>query len=514
MNTISFSKIKHKCFVKSGIYVRGSAFLNKRLLNEEIIANELMQFKTPDEIVLYVKLLNGCFSITVDNDDFTLVIQDRFKTYHLSYSVYKDKLYVSDDTYFIVEKTNQQTINENNYKELIYAGYSGFNETIVKNIYQVMPGEYVLFNKLTKKLIRDRYYLFSYKKEHMISADKSLEKLDLVTMNVGKRLVKQLNNRQCVVLLSGGVDSRYCALLLKKMNYKNTILVTYGSRLTEEYKPAVAIAKKLGYLHYFIPYKRSEWRKTYKDIESLNYIQYSSNLSNISHLREHFVINELLKRNIVTKESVIVPGHLGNVAGRSYYRNDMKPKDLVIPLYEARMFHYNHKDLKSKHMKFLRDRVSTIVNHILSLTDIYEVCQVAERYSLDSYTVVYLVNSIRAYDFYSLNWMLPLLDHELVDFFQKVPIEKKCSKKLLYEYVDNQLGKIPYSNAGKSFFKKLIRNILDKRYSLLSFPKSLFLHCEANSHIPFYKRVYRYYRNFSSYCAVIEIQLMKNQLNK
>ncbi len=514
MSTISFSKIKHKCFIKSGIYVRGSAFINNKLLDGEMITNELLNLITVKDILSYVKKLNGCFSITIDKDDFTLVIQDRFKTYHLSYSLYNDKLYVSDDTFFIVKQTNQRTINENNYKDLIYTGFSGFNETFVENIYQVMSGEYILFNKLTKKLIRNRYYLFSYKKEQMISEDKLFEKLDLVTMNVGQRLVKQLNNRQCVVLLSGGVDSRYCALVLKKMNYKNTILVTYGSKLTEEYKPAIAVAKKLGFLHYFISYKRSDWRKTYKDIESLDYVKYSSNLSNISHLREHFVINELLKRNIINSESVIVPGHLGNVAGRSYYRNDMKPNDLIIPLYQARMFHYNYKDVESKHMKFLRDRVRTIVNHILSLTDIYEICQVAERYSLDSYTVIYLVNSIRAYDFYKLNWALPLLDHELVDFFQKVPIEKKCSKKLLYEYVDSQLGKISYSNEGKSFFVKLIRNILDKRYAILSLPKALFLRCEANVHLPFYKRVYRYYRNFSSYCAVIETQLMKKQLNK
>jgi len=512
MKHISMGKIRIKCYEKNGIYIRGSAFYRDLYYSSEQIYLKLIKKSNISEIVQFVNSLNGHFSIVVDNSDFTIAFQDRFSTYHLCYSHYKNKLYVSDDTLFIVKETNQYDINTKGYSDLIYTGFINFNETFVNNIFKVMPREYILYNKKENKVTVEKYNFYSYKRENIYSDKEAEINFKAVFSNVAKRLEKRLNGRQAVVMLSGGVDSRFCALLLKEIEYENVILVTYGNRLSKEYRPAINAAKKLGYKHYFIPYKKSNWAKTYKNKESLEYITYSTNLMVNAHLREHFVIKQLLKKEIIKKDSIIIPGHIGNIAGRSFYSSKNIHSNLNSIMFKSRMLFYNTTNLQSKHMQYLIKRVKNITNNLNQMKDTYKICETYEKYSLESYTVLYLVNSVRAYDFYGLNWYMPLLDNELVDFFAKIKIEEKYKKNYLYTFVNNKLPNLSYAEFPNKYMSKLINNLLDKRYSCISVFNAFTLKCEANKHLPIYKRVYRYFRNFSAYCAVVETDIFKKQL--
>jgi len=512
MKHISMEKIRIPCYEKDGIYIRGSAFSKDFYYSSEQIYLQLINKKDINNIISFVNSLNGHFSIVIDNNDFTIAFQDRFSTYHLCYSYYNNTLYISDDTFFIVKETNQYDININGYNDLIYTGFINFNETFVNNIFKVMPREYVLYNKKKNKLIVEKYNFYRYKKENIYSDKEADINFQKVFNNVAKRLERRLNKRQAVVMLSGGVDSRFCALLLKEIKYENVILVTYGSKLSKEYTPAINAAKKLGYKHYFIPYKKSNWSKTYKDKENLEYIKYSTNLMVNAHLREHFVIQQLLEKEIITKDSIIIPGHIGNIAGRSFYSKANIHSNLNLIMYKSRMLFYNTSNLSSKHMQYLIKRVESITSHFNNIKDTYERCETYEKYSLESYTVLYLINSVRAYDFYGIEWYMPLLDNELVEFFAKIKIEDKYKKSYLYRFVNKKLPNLSYAQFSSRYIAKLINYLLDQRYFCINIYKAFTLKCEANKHLPIYKRVYRYYRNFSSYCAVVETNMFKKQL--
>ncbi|MBN2853530.1 MAG: 7-cyano-7-deazaguanine synthase [Clostridia bacterium] len=508
------NRIANKCYVNDGVYFRGFAFLENTIQSGHELSKKLSVMNTPEEIISFISKLNGSFSIIVDTDEFTLAFQDHFSTYHLCYSLFNQELYISDSVNYIVKMTSQQNICQDGYSDLVYTGYINFNETFVENIYKLMPSEYILFDKKTSQLSRDKYFKYTYVKENIYDDSSLTKRFDKVVDNVIGRLKTRLNKRQCVLMLSGGVDSRFCAMLLKKMNYENTILVTYGSKHSEEYQPAVKAAEKLGFKHVFIKHNRREWANVYEEEESLDYVDYASNMMVTAHLREHFVIRELLTKNIIQKNAIIVPGHLGNVAGRSFYSEEMLNISLTPVMYRSRMMFYDYKNMESVQMKYLKERVKCISDEMSLHKDFYDLCQAYERFSLDSYTVLYLINSVRAYDFYGLEWHMPLLDNDILDFFSHVSIEKKYMKKFLYEYVDSFFGPIPYASSSKNYFLKVVRNILDERYSCIHFFKAVSLVCDANRHLPLIKRLYRYYRNFSCYCAVIETDLMKKQLNK
>jgi hypothetical protein len=49
------------------------------------------------------------------------------------------------------------------------------------------------------------------------------------------------------------------------------------------------------------------------------------------------------------------------------------------------------------------------------------------------------VNSLRAYEFWGHDWRIPFWDHELMDFFMRVPLELRIGKKLYDHYADRVL---------------------------------------------------------------------------
>jgi len=51
----------------------------------------------------------------------------------------------------------------------------------------------------------------------------------------------------------------------------------------------------------------------------------------------------------------------------------------------------------------------------------------------------FIVNSVRAYEFFGYEWRIPLWDTELIDFFLKVPIKYRISQNLYKKYARDWL---------------------------------------------------------------------------
>jgi len=327
-NHFSIQSKKIKTHVSPRVTTRGHAWTNGKFYTADGLAELALMQKNHNDFLNFIKNLNGCYSIVLETDNHVFLASDKFATYPLFYAKKDDNIYISDSVSYIAKLTGITDINENAVKDLTYTGYILKDETLLSDIFQVIASEYITIQKDNLKIKREAHYRFNYEKKRIIDGKSAISEFDSICKKTAEKLVASLNGRKCVVFLSGGADSRFCAYLLKLAGYEDkTLLITYGTKLSPDYMPATKTAAALGMKHMLIPYRRKHWRNTYKDNDSLSYIKYAQNLSITAHLREHFVVRELLDKGIITTEDIIIPGHLGTVAGRQYKAEEFKNID-------------------------------------------------------------------------------------------------------------------------------------------------------------------------------------------
>ena len=510
----SISNDKIITYITDHIMTRGYAWHKNEFYKPDGIAALLKEINTPDDFIESTASFNGCFSLYKETEEYVFLASDMFGSYPLFYAVKDNDIIVSDNTEWIVMKTGYDKINKKAERDITYTGYSYHNETLVKGIFQVIASECIIINKRTRAVERRLHFTYTFEKNNILNSVSAASIFDDICSKTADRLVKSLEGRNCIVFLSGGVDSRFCAYLLKIAGYsEKTTLLTYGSKFSPDYKAAVKTAKALGMKHLFISYKRKDWRNTYNDSESIAFLRYSQNLSISSHLREHFVIKELLEKDLISKNDIIVPGHLGTVAGRKYTFKQLKDSASTHRrLVDKTVLFYNMNRFKGG-TDYLLERTHSLFPQEENETDPMFFLSMYNNAATCTYSIKYLMNSLRAYDFYGLQWRLPLLDYELVSFFNHLPFEEISSKTFFKNYISSKID-VHYSKFSLNFIRKVFRNILDTRYACINLYDIFTLKNEYNSELPALTRAYRYIRNFSAYCAVYEIEMMKEQLKK
>jgi asparagine synthetase B (glutamine-hydrolysing) len=63
-----------------------------------------------------------------------------------------------------------------------------------------------------------------------------------------------------------------------------------------------------------------------------------------------------------------------------------------------------------------------------------EAADVFERWDLQERQAKFICNSVRAYEAFGHDWRLPLFDHELMDFWARVPLDLRFGRKLYFRF--------------------------------------------------------------------------------
>ena len=148
------------------------------------------------------------------------------------------------------------------------SGFTIGNKTIYKNLLSLKAGEAVLFKENNYKYLN---YFKYYGKVDAESFDYYKQELSKITINIFQKMLTQIGDRQIIIPLSAGNDSRLVASVLKHLGAKNVKCYSYGTKGNFEAKIAQIIANKLGYEWKFIPLTHKS-EKSFTLLMSLNYI--------------------------------------------------------------------------------------------------------------------------------------------------------------------------------------------------------------------------------------------------
>ena len=184
-------------------------------------------------IVEYISRIRGNFSLIIDTSSHVIISVDHICSIPLYYLINNKSVVVTDDISYLQKEMGERfSISNSSKLQILMSGYTLFEDTLYTKIKSFIPGQIFLHHRNNVLIYNINNYQAWFGADS--SEYKSLElmssKFNNVILEVMREIINSVNNRQIVIPLSGGYDSRLIASILRHYNYENVICFTYGMR--------------------------------------------------------------------------------------------------------------------------------------------------------------------------------------------------------------------------------------------------------------------------------------------
>lgn len=453
-------------------YYIGQAFMDNKLLNAEQVFALVQKAEDHDGLVALMQQLTGFYGLVLIEQERVIVVSDRTRSRPLFYSRnHQGNVYISDSADWLLEQQQKVCFAPLSEHEFRSAGYVTGKDTLVENVYQVQAGHLLLVNKHSER--QHCYFQFMpLNGDDLVHQDELYQQLDQSMTLAIDKLIQYANGRQLVVPLSGGYDSRSIAIYLKKSGYKNVVTFTFGRMTSKEVLISQRIADALGFPWHFIEYNSKLWRGVKSSESFSRYLPFICSYVSVPNVQVYPAIKAIYEQGFIDNDSIIVPGHTGDFISGGHIPQALVGKEaeshqnvlvdsIVAKHFKQKVKNVNLVELKQK----LAAQVATYTKQFsvnIPAASIFESWEFYERQAK------FIVNSNRYYDFFKLDWWMPLWDENLIQFWQHVPLVERLNSKLWQQFVEDKYIEFSgeqarYGNVADQYHPKIhrLRNILD-----------------------------------------------------
>lgn len=220
-------------------------------------------------------------------------------------------------------------------------------------------------------------------------------------------LIDRTSGRQLVIPLSGGLDSRLIASLLKSFGARDLLAFSYGRQGSSEAEIARSVAHSLGIEFVFVPMEISAVRADWFGGNSEGFKDATWSASALPHIQDWYALRWLQQRGIARPGAVFLPGHtpVGMFHHQERLTESPTESDIVDVLAEHHVLNSAEKKKLLAHPEFSRAvqrTLDTVPKGPRWAQNVVEWFNYRERQAK------YINNSMRAYEFFGWSWALPL----------------------------------------------------------------------------------------------------------
>lgn len=369
------------------------------------------------------------------------------------------KFIVASQVNYIVDtmKKNKisRTIDNEGVNIFLDFGFFFDESTFIEEIKRLYPGTYIVIDTLNVEI--KEYYKAEYEKKQT-DIDTAIEQIDVAFDNSLRRIYNKAkeNDYNCIVDISGGLDTRIISYASKKLKEENVVLLSYSQSGSNEEKIAKEIANNLKYDLYL---KTLDNGKCLYDIDNLVFM---NNGSAFYHgITGGFRFLEILNPR---KYAIEITGLLGNVYDNSMIteKGDVRP------------------DINYR--KFIATKKGMLDNK-------YEEHEILKRFSNNDLFWLYTRGIMAGMSTFMtrqnfIEPVTPFGDLEFLEAFLTIPWKDRMEKNILRNWLIRkypEAAKIKYAatdfsilDENKPFFKqKMIANLYMKKLVTLFQKKPL-----------------------------------------
>ncbi len=415
-------------YVGNNVYSIGYAFIGEQLMKEETLCLYLSEQIKHGDLSKSLEELNGSFAAIIQNGNEYYLIVDQIRSYPLLYVCDGKNCCISDNASFLEKYYENTDFKDVVIAEFLAMGYLYGDKTLYENIKSVEAGSYVLLsnNKIYEKCV---YYRHIFPK---IQGKTDQELINISSIKLEKafcRILRTIGERQIVIPLSGGYDSRLIACLCKKYNVSDIICFTYGVPESDEVRISKQVAENLGFMWYFVEYTQDLWIDLCCSEFYTEYQKFAGNLNTVPCIQDFIAIKELVKRKLISDNAVVLPGHSADLLGGSHlvFNNNLSLDRLLYEKY------CNLNVLKWTYQKKIQRKIKQSIK--IRCRDMEEYWNLFNDWGIKVRQSHFIVNSVRIYEFFGLEWRLLFWDTEFSEFWNSIEWEKKKGSYLYHTFL-------------------------------------------------------------------------------
>jgi asparagine synthase (glutamine-hydrolysing) len=457
--------------IEQDFFYIGQAFYQGTMLSAQSLYSLICDANSQEALSNLLIELSGFYAFILNGDNRFIAACDRIRSRPLFYALGSDFCYLSDSAQWIVAQLTDLKIDSLSEQELAQAGYVSSNNTLVKQLKQVPAGSY-LYKTASTLSLTNYYHFLPMNDDNKRDENALYAELDEVMKQSIEQLTTYANGRQLVVPLSGGYDSRSIATYLKAANYTNIITFTFGKASSKEVMISKNVADALGFEWHVVEYTRSLWKNIKNSPLFNQYLSFISSYVSVPNVQVYPAIKLLVDKGVIDKNAVIVPGHTGDFISGGHIPMTLlalPAKTNKTKIVEAIINRHYRNKTKINNRETLVKKISVQVQELMDSShinipaiSIFEAWEFAERQAK------FIVNSNRYYDFFNLDWWMPLWHNDMVAYWENVPLKYRIKSNLWQKFVEMQYqnvsgDKVRYGNVSEQYSPKILRikKILD-----------------------------------------------------
>ena len=409
---------------------------------------------------------SGYYSLIAQFGQQIYLCTDFVRSYPLFYVQRHQQLWVADDAAQLFEwlypagtpLSRQQVIPELDKpsavaEEFVAVGYVCGDDTLypgvkqlpVATIIQAQPGE----------LTQRRYFTWQRKPLTNLTEAELIAALDHHLTAALQEAVKIADGRQIVVPLSGGYDSRAILLYLTKLGYQDIVTFTFGRKNSKELQLAGQLASQLKVKWIPVIYTAKMWLALRHDAQFAQYCRFICNGVSAVNTQVWPAIRHLLQHQLIAKDALILPGHTGDfISGLHLCGDDRTVNQADLAFVADSILQQHYRLDKLEPTSSVRQRLLLQCQAIYGEATDWTVENLRESWNWRERQAKFIVNSNRYYEFFALDWWMPLWQKDFVVFWQTVPTpylrQQKLWRQLIRQQCEMQGVSVPDKNAGKA----------------------------------------------------------------
>jgi len=426
----------------------GSVYFDSVHASAKVLAGKLAGVRTLEEFNDQLGRINGFYAIVSARKSGVYAAVDRVRSIPLFYATTDTEFLLSDNPEWIIDQLGGAALDRFSAGEFLLTGYVTGPRTLTQSIFQLQAGESLWFsNELADHPTQVKRY-FRFLRTPGLGDERDLARqLDDAVQNAIQRLVDLADGRMIAIPLSGGLDSRLIALALKRSGYNAVTTFSYGKPGNEESMISQKVAKAVGFPWTFVSYSEAEWLNWYRSADMSRYIAFAERISSEALIQDWPSIKKLMQLGTINSDTVVVPGHTGDFISGAHIPDELTffPRLASTNVWRIVRRHHYHlttvrRAAREVGLKF-DDLASELQGRFVSGTGVQEartqnsVLGVCDCWEWQERQAKFIVNSVRAYDFFGLSWWLPWWDNEVLAFWANVPLELLKGRRLYRGYV-------------------------------------------------------------------------------
>ena len=405
-------------------YVRGVAYIGEELVSRPLLLDCLRKIVVNGSFAELTNI-DGFYCGIITIGDKVYLISDKLRSFPLFFSFNQARAIIAEN---LTEFTSNSSINLKMLDDFD-GELSSFPlyETILGNVFQTQAHSVIEISQNDFTSIA-YHPVSSYSENTHPSTEDDFWRANEKAII---KMQKYTRDRQLVVPLSGGGDSRIILQALLKLGFKKIITYTYGRKSSPEVHIAWKLSSEFHVKWIYIEYNNRKWRELVEAGILKDFCLADRQGGGVPHVQDLLAVHELKRNHLIDDDAIFLPGHGGGVVDGgdlplSRFRDDYEYSgDYIGRVLFSRVF---RSIPESRYGEFIGKGYiggcSDQPNRASALNHYFE------KYITDRPSK-YIGNSVRVFEFFGYEWYLPLWDNDLIKYWSTVPFEDREKKKFM-----------------------------------------------------------------------------------